>query len=264
MDGWLEELTPVYAKYQFIPQLSSAEILAQFDGERRDFLKAVLAQSRKARTWFSIDLDETARRIGSDLSRIVRALDYLAEQQMLELKPSGLTNRFRRLKQPVDLTEIEATLIGRIRRREERDLQRLGEVVSLATTMDCQASLLGEHFGEPLEQPCGHCSACVRSGGGVGSGSEQSGSIDEQGERSAVSIDDAVWQEAMQLRSSERAALASPLRFTKFLCGISSPRLMRAKLSRHALFGMLEQVPFQQVFDRARQVPTPSPTEPPF
>jgi len=71
MDGWLKELTPVYANYQFIPHLSSAEILAQFDGERRDFLKSVLAQSKKARKWFSIDLDETARRIGSDWTRIV-------------------------------------------------------------------------------------------------------------------------------------------------------------------------------------------------
>lgn len=263
-DGWLEELTPVYSKYQFIPQLSSAEILAQFDGERRDFLKAVLAQSKKARTWFSIDLDETARRIGSDRARIVRALDWLAEQQMLELKPSGLTNRFRRLKKPSDLSDIEATLTGRMHHREERDLQRLGEVVALATVTECQASMLGAHFGEPLDEPCGHCAACVRALKKDDSAADPPSQIEAATERSEASIDETLWKEAVRLREAERAALASPQRFTKFLCGISSPKLTRAKLSGHELFGILEHVPFRQILDRARQDVPPQREEPPF
>ena len=264
MDGWLEELTPVYANYQFIPHLSSAEILAQFDGERRDFLKSVLAQSKKGRTWFSIDLDETARRIGSDRTRIVRALDWLAEQQMLELKPSGLTNRFRRLKQTDDLSAIEVTLTGRMQHREERDLQRLGEVVSLATATECQASLLGAHFGEPLDEPCGHCAACVRVLANGDSAAEPLVETEATIERSPTSVDETLWQEATALRETERATLASPQRFTKFLCGISSPKLTRAKLSRHDLFGIFEHVPFQQILERARQNVPALHEEPPF
>ncbi|MBI1310690.1 RecQ family ATP-dependent DNA helicase [bacterium] len=258
MDGWLEELTPVYANYQFIPQLSSAEILGRFEGERRDFLRSVFAQSKKARTWFSIDLDETARMIGSDRARIVRALDWLAEQQMLELKPSGLTNRFRRVKQSSDLSEIEATLTRRMQHREERDLQRLGEVVALATADQCRASLLGAHFGEPLNEPCGHCSACARTDP-VDDPLNQAAST----ERSSVNIDETIWREAAALRETERATLASPQRFAKFLCGISSPRLTRAKLSSHPLFGILEHVPFQQLLDRANTASVPTLEGPP-
>jgi len=172
---------------------------------------------------------------------------------MLELKPSGLTNRFRRLKQPSDTGAIEATLTDRMQHREKRDLQRLGEVVELATSTECQASLLSAHFGEPLDEPCGHCSACIRKSEGGDATGEPPSSTGSMSEISEASIDEALWQEATTLRETERATLASPQRFTKFLCGISSPKLTRAKLSRHDLFGIFEHVPFQQILERARQ-----------
>jgi len=37
------------------------------------------------------------------------------------------------------------------------------------------------------------------------------------------------------------------------LCGLSSPALTRAKLSRHRLFGALEERPFQEVLAWCRQ-----------
>ena len=38
---------------------------------------------------------------------------------------------------------------------------------------------------------------------------------------------------------------------TRFLCGLSSPKLIRAKLTRHSLFGALQQVPFPVVLAKA-------------
>ncbi len=34
---------------------------------------------------------------------------------------------------------------------------------------------------------------------------------------------------------------------TRFLCGVTSPRTSRCRLSGHALFGVLDRVPFKQV-----------------
>ena len=64
LDGYLLEGTPFYSQYRFKPLVSSAEILARFEGERREFLRKLLAQAQKAKIWFSIDLDQAAQATG--------------------------------------------------------------------------------------------------------------------------------------------------------------------------------------------------------
>ena len=39
LDGYLQEGTPFYSQYQFKPLVASQDILSQFEGERREFLK---------------------------------------------------------------------------------------------------------------------------------------------------------------------------------------------------------------------------------
>ena len=236
-DGLLEETTPVYSKYQFIPQMSSAEILQNFSGERREFLLGIFRQSTKAKKWFSIDLDSAAAALKSDRVRLVKALDYLAEQNMLELKPSGLIHRYRRLQVP-DRAELTQSLFSRMQNREQRDLQRLHEIVELMTHPGCQVSRLSAYFGEPLEKPCGHCSRCLKPTDAA-----------LTFERRNPPIDENQWREIEALRQ-ETPVLESPILFTRFLCGISSPKLVRAKLSRHKWNGIFADIPYQTILDR--------------
>ena len=49
------------------------------------------------------------------------------------------------------------------------------------------------------------------------------------------------------LRAEGHAALASPRQVARFLCGIHSPSVSRARLASHKMFGLLSDVPFQQV-----------------
>ena len=58
----------------------SAEILAHFEGERREFLATLFRCAEKARTWLHLDLERAIQATGAPRERIVRALDYLAEQ----------------------------------------------------------------------------------------------------------------------------------------------------------------------------------------
>ena len=54
----------------------------------------------------------------------------------------------------------------------------------------------------------------------------------------------------------EELASEYPDRFTtgrdraRFLCGLSSPSFVRAKLTRHASFGVCDRVPFADVLDQ--------------
>jgi ATP-dependent DNA helicase RecQ len=240
LDGYLQEGTPFYSQYRFKPLVSSAEILGRFEGERRAFLHKLLAQARQAKIWFSIDLDQAAQATGSPRERIVRALDYLGEQQLLELQVEGVRNRFRRLRQPDALGPLAADLHQRTLAREKREIARLNQVVELVGHNGCQVSELGAHFGEPLPQPCGHCSWC-RNGGKPA----------PLPPRTHSQIGDAQWREAVRVRSEKPEALDDPRAFTRFLCGLTSPKLSRAKLSSHRLFGVFSDVPFADVLQRA-------------
>ncbi|HJT76188.1 MAG TPA: ATP-dependent DNA helicase RecQ, partial [Gemmataceae bacterium] len=239
LDGYLREGTAFYASYQFQPLASSQEILAKFEGERRTFLATLFRQAKKAKVWFSLDLEEAARAAGAPRERVVRALEYLAEQRLLELKTSGVRNRFRRLRQPDDPEGLAADLHRRTLEREAREIARLEQVLELAGHDGCQVSRLGEHFGEPLPQPCGHCSRCL------------DGRPAALLSRPPAVIDEATWRQACAVRAEHPDPLAEPRALARFLCGLTSPRLTRNRLTRHPLFGSLAHVPFAELLRRA-------------
>jgi ATP-dependent DNA helicase RecQ len=234
LDGLLEGGTPFYSLYKFKPLQKSNEILQQFDGERRRFLGKLFQQVKQGRSWFSLDVDEAATTLDSSRSRIVRALDWLSEQGMLELQVSGVRYRYRRLYKPKNLEHLAATMHQRMIKREASELGRLQQVRELAIMEGCRHVKLASHFGERLESPCGHCSGCRSERLPLPSPTD-------------ASIPSGLAEALTPLLEERRALFNSPRTLSRFLCGFSSPKLSRAKLGRHRLFGSLAQVPFAQV-----------------
>jgi ATP-dependent DNA helicase RecQ len=237
--GHIEAGTPFYAEYQFKPLVSSAEILGHFDGPRKTFLQKLLAQAKKAQTWFHVNLEEACRNIGEPRDRVVRALDYLSEQKWLELKTAGVRQKYRLQNRPADQAALVKTLYTRVLQRESREIERLRQVAEWVQQDSCQVAALGKHFGDPLERPCGHCSWCTRGGKAVRLPS-----------RASKSIDAAAWSRAEELRRQHPREIGQARAFARFLCGVSSPWLVKAKLQQHRLFGALADVPFGEVLKR--------------
>ncbi|MEX0642115.1 MAG: ATP-dependent DNA helicase RecQ [Pirellulales bacterium] len=238
--GHLESGTPFYSTYKFKPLVASAEILRRFDGERRDFLARLLAQARQAKIWFEIDVDQAAKAVGDTRDRAVRALDYLAEQGLLELQVANVRHRYRITEQPSDPKLLAQTLFERLLQRESRELARLAQVTAWVVHDGCQVSALGAHFGDPLAKPCGHCSWCL-----------QGQKPNRAPSRSAPKIDPTVWSKAAALQREHAKELADPRSLARFFCGVSSPWLLKAKLQRDPLFGALSHVPFPAVLEQA-------------
>lgn len=240
--GHLQAGTPFYSRYSFQPLKSSQEMLSRFEGERREFLAQVLRQTRKAKTWFHIDLDQAARAIGQPRDRIVRAFDYLAEQRLIELKAEGVRQTYRLLQSPGDLDVLADDLHRRLVEREKRELARLDQVLELAGHDGCQTAMLAEHFGERLAEPCGHCTWCT--------GGRQRVTLLPRAE---VSFDEDIWPRALALAREKRDVLGEPRALARFLCGLASPRLSAARLGGNPLFGSLSQAPFARVLERAER-----------
>ncbi len=238
LEGYLEGGTPFYADYKFKPLKSSAEILSRFEGERHDFLAALFQQAVKSRVWLSLDPAKAANALGTERGRIIRALDWLGEQQLLEVKVAGIRHRYQCLRQPDSPEELVRKLYSRILKREAAEIHRLQQVLDLIALDGCQTNALAAHFGEQREEPCGHCNWCQQGKTGIPV-------------RRTQPVSDDLWRKAEALRRKQTEILANPRQLTRFLCGVSSPRLSRSKLTGHALFGALEQIAFSDVLTRA-------------
>ncbi|SCZ57749.1 RecQ family ATP-dependent DNA helicase [Thiohalomonas denitrificans] len=243
LDGLLEGGTPFYSEYKFKPLLSSGEILSRFEGERKTFLEGVFRQAKKGRSWLGLDPGVAANALHCPRDRVIRALDWLGEQGMLEVKAAGVRHRYRRLQTPDDRDALATSLHQRLLKREQAEMGRLRQVLDLAALQDCRSAALAAHFGETLKAPCGHCSGC-------------GGEASRLPEAQKVVIPSGLTDKLAPLLAEKGDVLASPRTIARFLCGVSSPRLSRAKLSGHALFGALAEVPFGQVMSWAQSLET--------
>lgn len=239
--NYLRELTPVYSRYQFRPLFSSAEILSRFDAERRRFLANVFKQARKAKIWFHIDLDQASIAVDQPRDRIVRALDYLAEQSLLEVKVEGVRNRFTILRHPDDIERLTDALSQDALEREAREIVHIGQVIQFATHDGCLVAHLADHFGEKLPRPCGHCSWCLNG--------HQPATLTAA---EPATIDTVFWQQITDAWNQQEEPIDEARALARFACGITSPRLTRTGLSKHPLFGALSHVRFADVHTLAQ------------
>jgi ATP-dependent DNA helicase RecQ len=235
LDGYLKATSPRYDTYKIKPLVTSKSILDRFEGERREFLAGVFASLTKGRTWFTLNTTLAADKLKVDRARIIKAVDYMSEQNWLEVQVSDLVHGYRwlqRIEQPKTLAD---SLYQRLAERERGEIVRLDGVFEIAKADSCQPHTLSQHFGESLPQPCGHCSACVGEG--------------------PLTIPKTASPPvgASALKAIEDLAAEYPDRFTtardraRFLCGLSSPGFVRGRLTRHASYGVCDRVPFADV-----------------
>ncbi|HHB76788.1 MAG TPA: RecQ family ATP-dependent DNA helicase [Desulfobulbus sp.] len=240
LEGVIKSTGPFYAEYKFKPCKPSADILARFDEQRQAFLRSLFSCAVKKQVWFTIDLDQAAQRTGSPRKRIITALDYLEQSGDLILQVTGARLGFRRLDTGErDIPALKEKLVHRFIRREENDLHRLQLVVDMVNHSGCKTRFLLNYFGEDLEKDCGHCSFCLDG--------ENTALVRE--ESIAATLDEGLIEELNSLREKFPEALQSPRQAARFLCGISSPRLIKAKLTREALFGSCRELPFARIME---------------
>ena len=246
LEGYLEGGTPFYSAYKFKPLEPREEILARFDGERRQFLGDLFSYARQGRVWFQLDPAEAAASLQVDRDRIIRALDWLADKELLEVQAGGVLNRYRRLRSPADAQALADSLHAYNLQREGAEIERLQQVLALFHLDGCRSAALAAHFGEQLEAPCGQCSGCT-------------GDVSTVPPRAVATIPDDLGSQVQDLVARGGTTLSTPRAVTRFLCGLSSPQISRARLAKDPLFGMLSETPFPTVLTWCeQQLPSPA------
>ena len=235
LEGMIGATRPFYSTYSVKLLRDFDQLLLGYDERRKSFLRKIFAAAKEGRSWFNFKVDEVAMATGEDRNRIVTALVYLEEAGDVILKKSGVRQGYRLLREDVKPREIAEALNERFRKREAADLERLRGVVALAEAGECLTGFVTAHFGEVLKDPCGHCDRCR-------------GTEPVAVPRSPiVEIDGDSLSLVHALRKEGHACLKGSRQLARFLCGISSPAVTRARLSRHDAFALLENHPFEDV-----------------
>jgi ATP-dependent DNA helicase RecQ len=233
LDGTLAATAPFYTSYQWQFLRPPEDILTRFDAARQDFLRALFAAAKTGRTWHTVELADAATTLQCERERIVKALNFLEEKGDITLRAAGVRQGYRMICPPDDLTALAAELGRRFAARESADLARGAAVARLLSGDGCLVRRLLAYFGEDLGRDCGHCGRCA---------GDPAVPLTRPDKSFALPTD-----ELAALCAQHPAALATPRQITRFLCGLSSPALSKAKLTRHPVFGSLETIPFARV-----------------
>ena len=231
LEGVVRATAPFYTEYKLAFRTSQDDVISQFNDDRADFLQRVFATGKQGRIWVTLKPIDAAAELQVDRLRILKALGYLEQQGMIELRVAGVRQGYRMLQRPQEPQALTARMEEQFRVREQRDIQRLQKVCDWAEGKGCYQQALVSYFGERLPEPCGQCSHC-------------------KGEHWPMTarhrrVPDAAVIQAV--RQEGHGALATPRQLARFLCGISSPRASRARLGRHSAFAALIDAPFADV-----------------
>jgi ATP-dependent DNA helicase RecQ len=249
LDGHLRQGTPYYSTYTVSIKTSEADAIAAFTGEPAQFLADVLRSGkscvRKGAPARVIDPDAVAVALGQPRKRVVKALEVIADRGFVELAASDLRQRYQpTTAEKVDIERIADRLVERFERREAQAVAGPQRVLDLVEHDGCQTNALVAHFGEIRPEKCGHCSWCLNGKSPGLPPVRRLSPLPDTLEVSAV--------EALQ--SANPGALGHPRQLARFLCGLTSPALTRARLSRHAMFGVWEHRRFHEVLEWCEKI----------
>ena len=241
--GVLRATGPFYTGYKLQPLRPVEDIAARFDPERASFISDVFRAGKQGRKWITLEPEAVAVALGQPRLRIVKALQYLEEQGEVVLQPSGLTHGYEVLERP-EIATLARELGQRFSEREQRDEERLAQLLAFCEEPGCLTERLLAYFGEGLAEPCGDCSGCRSET------SERTPLPRSMARELGAEAEDTV----RALLRERRAALAEPRQLTRFLCGLASPAATQAKLRSHPVYGAFADVPFPRVLELVRRV----------
>ena len=235
IDGILEATGTHYATYRAKLLRPTEKLLAGRSPAERKLIQRLLAAGEMKRWWWYFYPAQLAIEFNITREKVVALLNDLQAAGDIILTVSGVRNRYRLKKDPGDLKLLTAHLVGKFAQRELADLARLSQVLGISAQRGCLTAYLTKHFGEKLEAPCGHCDRCR----GL-----PAKTIKRPKFRRAT---DEELQIVNELVAEKHAALATPRQLARFLCGMASPAATRARLTRHAAFALLSELPFAEV-----------------
>jgi len=229
-----------FAEYRFKFLLTAEQIVQRFEGERRQFVQALMETSSKARTWATVNFDAMFQQYRADRGRVVTALDYFQEKGWIELESKQMTEVYSLLDTDFDLDALSAELHAHFTHHERTEVARIHAMLDVFSSEQCLSHRLARYFGdENAPEHCGHCSVCE-------------GRVARLPAPPVLAPFEAqdfqgLCAEFIARHLGAKGFEPSAECLTRFLCGISVPMFTKLKARSITEFGMLEDYPYASV-----------------
>lgn len=229
-----------FAQYKFKVLTSKNDILSRFDGERLQFIEAIFNASKHARVWSVLDFDVLAQQYSCERSRVIAALDYLQQQQVIELQTAQMTQVFQINPKVFDGEVLIEKLCAKFNEKEDSEINRIAQLMDFFVSPQCLSQSLSQYFSDhSLQQPCGHCSVCA---GNVAVMPPPKALMP----LSEFDFQSLANEMTNKYRDATQQAISVTL-LARFLCGLTTPIFTKLRARSMSSFARLEAYPFAQV-----------------
>jgi len=237
MEGILKPRHTYFEDYPFKLLKPEKEIIEFFSGERKNFVDTIFRHTHKKKVWSYPKISEMVDASRSNRARVLAALEYFDEKKWIELKPKSSIEVFEVLNRNFDIDEATKRLANLFRNKETMNVERIHKMISLFESRGCLAMKLSKHFGENISQPCGNCSYCLL----------RNPSTLPSEPLPVISKSD-VEKYLRELRDVSDVSISDDLA-VRFLCGITTPKLIQLKAKQLNGFGRLAKYPYKDAKD---------------
>jgi ATP-dependent DNA helicase RecQ len=225
-----------FEEYSFKYQTEPTKIISSFEGERKQFVTAVMNHCHTRKVWTQVDIPAILKNFNTDRQRILAALEYFNEKGWIELQSKQAVEVYDILTQAFNIDDMAEKMYALFKKKESLEIQRIHNMVNFFESDACISKQLAGYFGEHLEKErCGHCSFC-KSGKAVLQTTTELKPL-SQFEFKTITAE---FTQAVGEQFSE-------INLTKFLCGIYTPVFSKLKIKKLPYFGILESYPFLEV-----------------
>ena len=224
-----------FENYAFKYLIPAENIIEKFKGERSQFVKIILDNSKTAKTWTQTDIKNTVAESGCDRQRVLTALEYFHEKEWIDLKPKSAVEVFEIRNPEFDIDSTAQDLANLFVEKEKKEVARLHAMIALFEADQCLAKTLSAYFGEALDADCKRCSVCMANKPVKLLSSD------------LPSLDMLDFYDLVQPLTDIAGSPLPVELVTRFLCGIQSPRLFEYKARQMKGFSRLEAYPYKIV-----------------
>jgi ATP-dependent DNA helicase RecQ len=238
--GVIQPLYAYYAEYRLRFMLGQDRILQQFKGERQAFLAALFKHVEMKKIWGNLNFNSLFTEYGASRERVITALEYLAEQGLLDIQSKSMTEVFA-----VDVIQLakpslSAKLSAYFNQNEQSEIKRIAALARFFALDTCLSYNLSRYFDDQAApQRCGHCSVCA---GRV--------AILPKAPQSPMPSDAAVLEAMQQLAAllaSKQQHPPSLSTYCRFLTGMTTPQSSRLRLNQLSGFALCAHQPYAAV-----------------
>ena len=222
-------------------------ILAEFEGDRRNFLQTVFEHTEFKKVWGSLNFETLLQSHSYDRSRVVSALDYLHEKNLIELETKRLTEVFKVNQKNLQEADLIDSLHNYFLAKEDSEIKRIAMLLRFFELDKCLSNRLSAYFDDhETPESCGHCSVCR----GLVAKLEYS-------EIPPMPDESRLTEALTQLKDHLSEKSSVPLSidtYSRFLAGISVPLFSRNKVRGLTGFALCEQFRYQDIRSKVSQL----------